>query len=45
MELIAVMLSDVPEMILGHSSKRMSRVVGQSRILEEVSVRMAIVDI
>lgn len=39
------MLSDALEMILGHSSKRMSRGVGQSRILVVASGQMVIVDI
>lgn len=40
-----VMLSGGLEMTLGRSNKRMSRVVGQSRILVVASVRMVIVDI
>lgn len=44
-EWIVVMLSDVLEMILGRSSKQMSRAVGRSRILVAASVRMVIIDI
>lgn len=44
MEWTVVMLSDAPEMTLSRSSKRMSPVVGQSRISIIANVQKVIID-